>query len=154
MSGVGADDPVLVVVPTTLSEEFLAAIRDVDERVRIGQVPPEGPVPDMLTDASVFFRSYAFKRETADAVVDRARNLRWMHVPAAGVDVAMTPNVLARDFLVTNVAGVYDTPVAELTLALMLAAAKRLPAYLTAQREGRWLRAASWDEVKQERTLP
>ena len=149
-----ADSRIAVVVPMTLSDEFINAIRDVDERIDVLAVPTDGPVPDGATGATVFFRSYAFKPETVDAVVERARALRWMHVPAAGVDVAMTPNVLERDFVITNVAGVYDTPVAELALALMMAAAKRLPAYLSAQREGRWLRAASWDEVKQEKTLP
>src|SRR6266542_2437382 len=149
-----ADPRIVVVVPTTLNDEFVDAIRDVDERIAIVRVQPEGPVPDEAADATVFFRSYAIRRDTVDAVVDKARGLQWMHVPAAGVDVAMTPKTLERDFVITNVEGVYDAPVAELSLTVILAAAKCLPTYMAAQREGRWLRAASWDEVKQERTLP
>ena len=149
-----ADSRILVVVPSTLRDDFVDAIRDVDPRLDVIQVQPEGPVPDEVADAAVFFRSYALRRETVEAILERARNLQWMHVPAAGVDAALTPQVMDTTFTITNVAGVYDAPVAELSLTVMLAAAKCLPTYLNAQREGRWLRAASWDEVKQERTLP
>src|SRR6476620_10375569 len=110
------DAPIIVVVPSTLSDEFVQAIHDVDERVQVVQVAQEGPIPEAVADATVFFRSYAFKRGTVDGVLERARNLQWMHVPADGVDVAMTPNTLERAFVITNVAGVYDAPVAELTL--------------------------------------
>lgn len=145
---------ILVVLPSTLSSEFVDAVRAVDPRVDVLQIPPDGSLPDKVADAKVFFRSYAFGRETADAVVERAKGLEWMHVTAAGVDAALTPRVVQTNFAITNVAGVYDTPVAELSLAVMLAAAKCLPAYFAAQQEGRWLRGASWDDVKQERTLP
>jgi phosphoglycerate dehydrogenase-like enzyme len=145
---------ILVVLPSTLDSEFVDAVRAVDPRVDVLQVTPEGPLPAEVADAKVFFRSYGFGREMTDAVVELAKGLAWMHVPAAGVDPALTPRVMESSFAITNVAGVYDAPVAELSLALMLAAAKRLPAYFAAQQDGRWLRGASWDEVKQERTLP
>ncbi len=145
---------ILVVLPSTLDTEFVEAVRDVDPRIDVLQIDPGSPLPDRVADAKVFFRSYAFSREVSDALVERARGLEWMHVPAAGVDAALTPGVMQASFAITNVAGVYDVPVAELSLALMLAAAKRLPAYFTAQREGRWLRGASWDEVKLEQTVP
>src|SRR5438132_14078399 len=112
------DPRILVAVPTTLDNEFVHAIRGVDPRIQILQVAPEGPVPDEVADARVFFRSYALRRETIDEVLDRARGLEWMHVPAAGVDPAMVPRVLESSFTITNVAGVYDTPVAELRLAM------------------------------------
>jgi len=148
------DPRILVAVPTTLDNEFVHAIRGVDPRIEVLQIAPAGPVPDEVAEAKVFFRSYAFNPDVADAVVERAPGLGWMHVPAAGVDVALTPPVMKRSFAITNVVGVYDAPVAELSLALILAAAKRLPTYIAAQREGRWLRAASWDEVKAEPTVP
>jgi phosphoglycerate dehydrogenase-like enzyme len=148
------DSPIVVAVPTTLRPDFVQAIRDVDPRVEVVLVSNDDPLPERVADAAVFFRSYALRREVVEAVVTQARRLRWMHVPAAGVDAALTPQVMDTDFVITNVAGVYDTPVAELSLGVMLAAAKCLPSYFAAQREARWLRAASWDEVKKERTLP
>jgi len=148
------DSPIVVVLPTTLRPDFIQAVGDVDPRVEVVLVSNDEPIPERVADAAVFFRSYALRREIVDGVVERARALQWMHVPAAGVEAALTPQVMDTDFAITNVAGVYDVPVAELSLAVMLAAAKCLPNYFAAQREARWLRAASWDEVKKERTLP
>jgi phosphoglycerate dehydrogenase-like enzyme len=148
------DAPIVVVLPTTLRADFVDAVRDVDPRVEVVLVSNEDPLPDRVADAAVFFRSYALRREVVEGVVEQACGLQWMHVPAAGIDAALTPQVMDTDFVITNVAGVYDVPVAELSLAVMLAAAKCLPAYFAAQREAKWLRAASWDEVKKERTLP
>lgn len=145
---------IVVVLPLTLRPEFVDAVRDVDPRIEIVTVSNDAPLPDEVAGATVFYRSFALKHEVVDAVLDRAKGLEWVHVPAAGVDAALTPKVVQARYAITNMAGVYDQPVAELALAMMLAAAKCLPTYFAAQREARWHRAASWDEVKNERTLP
>ncbi len=145
---------ILVILPATVRPEFLDAVRGVDPRIEVALIANDAPLSDEVADATVFYRSFALKREVVDAVLDRAKGLRWMHVPAAGVDAALTLQVVQASFTITNMVGVYDQPVAELALAMMLAAAKCLPTYFAAQREGRWHRAASWDEVKNERALP
>ena len=150
----GTDQPLLIALPTSLREGFLEAVEAVDPRVRVVRIPTEGELPDEIADAEIFYRSYALPRPIVDAVVERATRLRWMHVPAAGIEAALTPKVMASDFVITNVSSVYDVPVAEHGLALILAAARRLPAYFAAQQEHRWLRAATWDAVQQERVLP
>ncbi|MPZ15528.1 MAG: D-2-hydroxyacid dehydrogenase [Chloroflexi bacterium] len=147
-------DQIVVTLPERLRPGFLDGVHAVSPRVEIVLVPNEGPIPSEAERTTVFYRSWAFQRRVAEELIERARNLRWMHVPSAGIEIALTPQVLQRNFVITRMAGVYDTPVAELTLTLMLSAAKRMPAYLTAQREGRWLRAATWDEVQQEQVLP
>ncbi len=146
--------PIVVALPATIHPSFLDAVHQVSPRIDVVIVANDRPLPDGIERASVFFRSYALERDVVDAVLERARGLQWMHVPAAGVDVALTPDVMSANFAITNVTDVYDVPVAELSLAVMLAAAKRLPTYWNAQREARWHRAASWDEVEQEQTIP
>lgn len=147
-------DRVVVALPEVLRPGFHEAVRAVSPRIDLALISNDRPLPQEIADASVFYRSFALRRDVVEAVLEGARGLRWMHVPAAGVDIAMTPSVLKADYLITNVTGVYDGPVVEVALGLILAATKSLPAYWTAQREGRWLRAATWDEVQQERTLP
>jgi phosphoglycerate dehydrogenase-like enzyme len=149
-----AERPIVVTLPETLRTGFREAVEAVSPRIRVVLVPAEGAVPAEISDAAVFYRSYALQRDVVDAVLERATRLRWMHVPAAGIEAALTPRVMAADFTITNVSGVYDVPVAEHALALILAAAKRLPAYFAAQRDGRWLRAATWDAVQEEPVLP
>jgi len=146
--------PLVIALPTSLRDGFLEAVEAISPRIRVVRIPTEGELPAQIAEADVFYRSFALPRPVVDAVVERATKLRWMHVPAAGIEAALTPKVMESDFVITNVSSVYDVPVAEHGLALILAAARRLPAYFAAQQEGRWLRAATWDAVQQEQVLP
>src|SRR5690606_2993272 len=69
----------------------------------------------------------------------RLHRLRWVQTLAAGPD-----NVLAAGFaphvVVTSGVGLHDGPVAEHTLALMLAGVRSLPVLVRAQDEHRWAR--------------
>ena len=93
--------------------------------------------PDDLVDAL----------ETADAVVawripeeaiQNARNLKWIHRGAAGVEDLITPTLLDSDIILTNSSGVHATNIAEHVLACMLAFARRLPKLLGMQRNHVW----------------
>jgi len=119
--------------------------------VRIGN---DETLPPEVAGADVFYRSWYFRRRTVDAVLQQARNLRWMHVPSAGLDIALSPDVIARDFTVTHMVGAFDEPVAEFALMLMFAAAKRLPTFIDAQRAREWAGVRAWDRVDEEQALP
>jgi phosphoglycerate dehydrogenase-like enzyme len=67
-----------------------------------------------------------------------ASSLRWVHAASAGVNHVLTPEVANSDVIVTNSRGVFDEPMAEYVLGLVLALAKDLPTTLTHQRERRW----------------
>ena len=68
----------------------------------------------------------------------KAGALRWIHVPAAGVDALLFDELVASDVVVTNARGVFDRPMAEFVLAAILARAKRLHASLDLQHERSW----------------
>lgn len=67
-----------------------------------------------------------------------APRLRWYQSIAAGVDDDLTPELLARDLIVTNNSGVHASNMAEHVLAMMLAFARRLPFLIHAQTERAW----------------
>ncbi|MGH3328979.1 MAG: D-2-hydroxyacid dehydrogenase [Streptomycetales bacterium] len=67
-----------------------------------------------------------------------AADLRWVHVASAGVDRLLFPGLVASDAVLTNSRGVFDRPIAEYVLTLLLAFAKDLPATLDLQRAGVW----------------
>lgn len=67
-----------------------------------------------------------------------ASSLRWVHAASAGVNHVLTPEVVASDIVVTNSRGVFDEPMAEYVLSLILALAKDLPTTFTHQRERLW----------------
>ncbi|HYH32132.1 MAG TPA: D-2-hydroxyacid dehydrogenase [Pseudonocardia sp.] len=64
--------------------------------------------------------------------------LRWVHTASAGVDRLTFPGLLDSDATLTNSRGVFDRPMAEYVLGLVLAMAKDLPGTVTAQSRREW----------------
>lgn len=64
--------------------------------------------------------------------------LRWLHVAAAGVDPVLCPELAASDAVLTNSRGIFEEPIAEYVLGLILAFVKDLPGTLAAQADRRW----------------
>jgi len=69
---------------------------------------------------------------------DRADRLRWIQWGGAGVDATLFPALVESDVTLTNVRGVFDQPMAEYTLAMILAFAKDFRGTWTRQRERKW----------------
>ncbi len=67
-----------------------------------------------------------------------ARQLRWMHVTAAGVDQVCYPEMLRHPAVLTNSSTVMAGPVAEHCMALMLALAKHIPSAIRYQDKSFW----------------
>lgn len=70
-----------------------------------------------------------------------ARRLRWVHSATAGVGSLLFDEMLARDVLLTNSAGVHAIPMAETVLGGVLHLLRGLDLALASQREGKWDRA-------------
>lgn len=73
------------------------------------------------------------------AVARRLRGLRWVQTLSAGPDVALATG-FADDVIITSGRSLHDLPVTEHTLALVLAAARRLDLLTRAQIGHRWAR--------------
>lgn len=73
-----------------------------------------------------------------------ARRLRWIHLPSAGVEHALFPELLASDVVITHTRGVHDDAMAEHALGVMLAFARQLHRARDAQRERRWSQRELW----------
>jgi phosphoglycerate dehydrogenase-like enzyme len=94
------------------------------------------PVPEEHADAEVFV---AWGNST-DNLTDAARRLtavRWVQTLAAGPDAVLQAG-FASDVVVTAGLGLHDRTVAEHTLGLVLAAARRLNLLVRAQIGRRW----------------
>jgi lactate dehydrogenase-like 2-hydroxyacid dehydrogenase len=72
------------------------------------------------------------------ALMDKAPRLRLIALVAVGFDMVDIDAATQRDILVTNTPDVLTDTVADLTFALMLAAARRICEM------DRWLRAGQW----------
>ncbi|WP_341395591.1 D-2-hydroxyacid dehydrogenase [Arthrobacter sp. G119Y2] len=74
-----------------------------------------------------------------------ADSLRWIHVPAAGVDKLMFPELVASDVVLTNARGIFDRPMAEHVLAAMFHFAKDFGHASAQQRQRQWRHYATAD---------
>jgi phosphoglycerate dehydrogenase-like enzyme len=63
---------------------------------------------------------------------------RWVHIASAGVDRLLFPELTAGHTVVTNSRGVFERPIADYVLALVLCFAKDLHTTLRRQAERRW----------------
>lgn len=69
---------------------------------------------------------------------DSARDLRWIHWGGAGVDAAMFAELKQSEIVLTNARGVFDQPMAEWVLGMILCFAKRFPQTLEFQAKHEW----------------
>ncbi len=98
---------------------------------------PEEVLEKEIKDATAVLGT---DRWTAE-LMDKARRLRLIALTAVGYDSVDVAAATERGIVVTNTAGSLTDTVADLALALMLAAARRVPEL------ERWLRAGNWQTV-------
>jgi phosphoglycerate dehydrogenase-like enzyme len=113
--------------PATEALEELAEVRYVTE---------DG-LADALPGADVLL-AWDFRAKRVAAALPAAEQLRWVHAASAGVNHLLSDEVKASDLVITNSRGVFDEPMAEYVLALVLAFAKDLPTTLRLQHQRRW----------------
>ena len=101
-----------------------------------------------LSDADIFI-GWSLRPEQ----LALARQLRWIHSPAAAVHALMTPALAASNIVVTNASSVHGPVVAEHALALMLALAKRIPSAVHYQDKKVWAQQDLWRETPRPREL-
>ncbi|MEU4422026.1 phosphoglycerate dehydrogenase [Actinoplanes sp. NPDC024001] len=94
------------------------------------------PVPDEHTDAEVLV-VWGNPPEALSEAATRLKSLRWVQTLAAGPDAVLAAG-FGPDVLITAGLGLHDQTVAEHTLALVLAAARRLNLLVRAQIGHRW----------------
>ena len=75
-----------------------------------------------------------------------ATKLRWIHAPTAAVHQFMFPELIESDVVLTNSAEVHGPVVAEHTIALIFALAKKIPQAVRLQRQRIWGQESIWTE--------
>jgi phosphoglycerate dehydrogenase-like enzyme len=73
-----------------------------------------------------------------------ARELRWIHSPAAAVHQFMFPQLVDSDVILTNAREVHGLGVAEHVMALVLSLAKRIPQSVRFQQKHVWGQEILW----------
>jgi phosphoglycerate dehydrogenase-like enzyme len=116
---------------------------------RLVPISPEGVAEESLQDVEVLLRGWSLEGPALDRIVGRAPKLRWIHSASVGVESILTPIMLMRGLTLTNGRGVFDRPIAEYVMTMILASCRRLPQLLELQAERTWqpLQATELSEV-------
>lgn len=123
--------PFTLLLPTTLPLTL-----DVPHEVVLVPYAVDEPVPAAHTDADAMVVWGNPGRQLTDAA-RRLPRLRWVQTLAAGPDAVLDAG-FGHQVVITSGRSLHDGPVAEHTLALVLAAARRLHLLVRAQSSHRW----------------
>jgi phosphoglycerate dehydrogenase-like enzyme len=82
-----------------------------------------------------------------EAIFQAAPHLKWVQVGSAGAEGALFPAMIQSEAILTSSKGVYNEPIAEHLLAMMLAFARQLPVFRDRQLQSNWDRAPDMDEI-------
>ena len=118
----------------------------VDEVPRLSELEGEAEIrfatsTDELTRAlpgADIMLGWNFRADSLREAWSSADRLRWIHWGGAGVDAAMFPELVQSDVQLTNARGVFDGPMAEWTLGMIICFAKQIPQTLKFQIKHEW----------------
>jgi len=80
-----------------------------------------------------------FRTDLLEDCWPQQHRIRWIHATSAGVDALMIPPIRDSEIPVTNARGIFDRPIAEFVLGLILCFAKDFPGSLRHQAEREWV---------------
>ena len=92
---------------------------------------------EAIRDAEILL-GWNFRAQALREAWSAARRLEWIHWGGAGVDALLFPELVESGVKVTNSRGVFDRPMAEYVLGLIIAFTKHFPETWSLQSAKRW----------------
>ncbi len=82
-----------------------------------------------------------------------AKSLRWIYSITAAVDQFLYPELISSEIAISNAGRVHGPVVAEHTIAMLLALAKKLPSAVRYQERRKWAMESIWNEQPRPREV-
>jgi phosphoglycerate dehydrogenase-like enzyme len=140
--GPGGSPVAIAISPVLTGRDAFGLMRDrileASPGSKLIPVNAEGHADESLDEVEVLLRGWSLGGDHLDRLVGRSPKMRWIHSVSVGVESVLTPCVLLRGLNVTNGRGVFDRPISEYVLTMMLAICRKLPALLELQHERTW----------------
>ena len=112
--------------------DLVASVRALSPHIETVSRQRLDETPDLLAKLDVVY-GHLEKGE-----LDRATKLRWLQTTSAGVNSLITPELKARDLVITNASGVHAAPIAEQMFGMVLVVTRNLFRAWESQREHKW----------------
>jgi len=117
-------------------------------QVNVVHLPDYKHVDQEIKDAEI-----AITWSVRPAQIAAAKQLRWIHSPAAAVHQLIFPELVNSDIVLTNAREVHGPVVAEHVIALIFALAKKIPDAVRLQEKREWGQQIMWDELPRVREV-
>jgi len=124
--------------PTWFAERLRADF----PHLNVVHLPDYSQVDAEIVDAEIAI-TWSIRPEQVKA----ARQLRWIHSPAAAVHTLIFPEVIESDVQITNSRDVNGPVVAEHVIGLIFSLAKKIPDAVRLQQKHEWGQQSMWDEL-------
>ena len=140
--GPGGSPLAIAISPVLSGRDAYASMRqrilDAAPGSRLIPVSPEGFADEPVDEVEVLLRGWSLGGDALDRFVGRAPKLRWIHSVSVGVESMLTPVICLRAPAITNGRGVFDQPIGQYVMTMILSVCHRLPQLLELQRERTW----------------
>ncbi|WP_018305925.1 D-2-hydroxyacid dehydrogenase [Desulfitobacterium hafniense] len=124
-------------VPIEFEERHLDMIRQTVPGVNVVRAYTESELLPGDLDADVLI---TWGQYSPVEFCTKATNLKWIHAVSAGIEGLTIPEIMSLDAVMSNTKGIHGIPMAEHTMALILASLRQLPVLLKQQQEKVWLK--------------
>ncbi len=125
---------------------LVQGVKNIDEVPRLAELADQAEIrcasnvadlQVMLPGAEVML-GWNFRAASLHEAWSAVDSLRWIHWAGAGVDAAMFDELIDSEIQFTNARGVFDQPMAEWVLGMIIAFAKGFPETLACQARAEW----------------
>jgi len=144
-------DRLAIVIQGAKEPKQVRGFETIPDDVEIRFAPDLESLEQALPGAEVLF-GWNFRGGVLEGAWHKADSLKWIQWSGAGVDGAMFPALQESDVTLTNARGIFERPIAEYALGLMIARAKRFWSAHDQQKENRWRHLYS-DRMEGQRVL-
>jgi phosphoglycerate dehydrogenase-like enzyme len=124
-------------VPIEFAERHLDLIRQTVPGMRVSRAYTESELLPADLDADILI---TWGQYSPVEFCTQAKNLKWIHAISAGVEGLTIPEIMKLDAVVSNTKGIHGLPMAEHTMAFILAALRQLPVMFKQQQEKIWVK--------------
>lgn len=119
------------------AEDNLPGLSDIREQAELRFATSEKELAGIIADTEILI-GWDFRAGVLKRLWPKAQRLRWVHWAGAGVDAALFPAFCDSDVILTNARGIFDRPMAEYVLGLILCFAKGFPSTVRSQSRKHW----------------
>lgn len=127
----------IVVLAGAANADAVPGIEKLPATVQVRYVSEPSDVAGAVIGADVAF-GWGFASQLTKAVWHAGDALRWVHWCGSGIDSLIDDDLVSSEVILTNSRGTVSRGMAEFTLALILAFAKKLPDTLRFQTQHQW----------------